>query len=106
MDEAGLNIQNGFFNQVRKDRTRVSIFLNNGQRISGLVRSFDKFTLLLDTRQGEQMVFKHAIATISVFHPAEGAGSTEKAPKAADKEGPALETKVFGNFMDLPGKKP
>jgi hypothetical protein len=52
------------------------------------------------------MVFKHAIATISVFHPAEGAGSTEKAPKAADKEGPALETKGFGNFMDLPGKKP
>ena len=106
MDEAGLNIQNGFFNQVRKDRTRVTLILNNGQRISGLVKSFDKFTLLLDTRQGEQMVFKHAISTISVFHPAEGAGSTERAPKAAAKERPAPETAGFGNFMDLERKKP
>jgi len=106
MDEAGLNIQNGFFNQVRKDRTRVSIILNNGQRISGLVKSFDKFTLLLDTRQGEQMVFKHAISTISVFHPAEAAGSAERGPKAGAKEQSAPETKGFGNFMDLPGKKP
>ena len=65
-NDNALNVQNGFFNQVRKDRRQVTILLNNGQVVSGMVRSFDKFTLLLDTKSGEQMIFKHAIATVSL----------------------------------------
>ena len=82
-----LNVQNGFFNQVRKDHTHVTILLSNGQRISGTVKSFDKFTLLLDTRHGEQMIFKHAIATVSVLRPEESRGKGDK---------------KFGNFIDVP----
>ncbi|HET6373937.1 MAG TPA: RNA chaperone Hfq [Candidatus Polarisedimenticolia bacterium] len=96
MDDAGgPNIQNGFFNQVRKDRTRITIVLTNGQRVSGLVKSFDKFTLLVETRQGDQMVFKHAISTISTFRPSEGPSKGET----------TAEARGFGNFIDLPGKK-
>ena len=62
-NDSALNVQNGFFNQVRKDRTRVTIFLTNGQKVAGLLKSFDKFTLLLDTKNGDQMIFKHAIST-------------------------------------------
>lgn len=90
-NDNALNVQNGFFNQVRKDHTRVTISLNNGERIAGTVKSFDRFTLLLDTKTGEQMIFKHAISTISIFrageHPAPGAG------------------RKFGNFIELEGKK-
>jgi host factor-I protein len=65
MDEgAAPNIQNEFFNQARREKRRVAIFLNTGRRLTGRVRSFDKFTILLDTAQGDQMVFKHAISTI------------------------------------------
>ena len=60
-----LNIQNDFFNQVRKEKVRVLIFLNSGKKLSGRIKSFDKFTVLLETGQGEQMIFKHAIATIT-----------------------------------------
>ena len=43
------NLQNDFFNAVRKDRTPVTILLENGTKLTGRIKSFDKFTLLLDT---------------------------------------------------------
>ncbi len=64
-DDSQLNIQNDYFNNARKSRMRVTVVLTTGQRLSGLIRSFDRFTLILDTRQGDQMVFKHAIATVA-----------------------------------------
>jgi host factor-I protein len=91
-NDHALNVQNGFFNQVRKDRTRVTVTLNSGQRVSGLVKSFDKFTFLLDTKSGEQMIFKHAVCTIAAWHPAEQPQTGERG------EG-------FGNFLPLGGKK-
>ena len=65
MDEgASPNIQNEFFNQARREKRRLAVFLNTGRRLTGRIRSFDKFTILLETAQGEQIVFKHAISTI------------------------------------------
>jgi host factor-I protein len=90
-NDHALNVQNGFFNQVRKDRTRVTVTLNSGQRVSGLVKAFDKFTFLLDTKSGEQMIFKHAVCTIAAWRPPDQ-------PEAAEREG-------FGNFLPLGGKK-
>ena len=60
-----LNIQNEFFNQARKEKARVLIFLNSGRKLTGRIKSFDKFTIILENGQGEQMIFKHAIATIA-----------------------------------------
>src|SRR4030095_142377 len=58
-NDPALNVQNGFFNQARKNHARIAIVLTSGQRISGVVKALDKYTLLLDTRGGEQVVFKH-----------------------------------------------
>ena len=57
-------IQNEFFNRARKDRAPLTVFLTNGKRLIGRIRAFDKFTILLETHNGEQMVFKHAISTV------------------------------------------
>ena len=95
-----LNVQNAFFNQIRKDRARVTVSLNSGHRISGVIKSFDKFTFLLDTRHGEQIVFKHAVATVSIQRHADALGRSEH---HADER---QERKGFGNFMKLEeGKK-
>jgi host factor-I protein len=67
-DDSSLNIQNDYFNKARKNHTRITVVLGNGQRISGFIRSFDKFTLILDTRNGDQMIFKHAISTVAPAH--------------------------------------
>lgn len=65
MANEGLNIQNDFFNQARREKLRVTVFLNNGKKLTGRIKSFDKFTLILDGENGEQMIFKHAISTVS-----------------------------------------
>jgi host factor-I protein len=65
MDAESRNLQNDFFNAARKEKSIVTIFLGSGKKLTGRIKSFDKFTLLLDGPYGEQMVFKHAISTVS-----------------------------------------
>ena len=65
MSVAGFDIQRDFFNEARKANALVSIFLISGKRIVGKIKCFDKFTLMIETDKGDQMVFKHAISNIS-----------------------------------------
>ena len=59
------NIQDAFLNTVRRDKTTVMIYLVNGAKLTGRIRSFDKFSVLLEAGSNEQLIFKHAISTIS-----------------------------------------
>ena len=59
------NIQDAFLNTVRREKTTVTIYLVNGAKLTGRIRSFDKFSILLEAGPQEQLVFKHAISTIS-----------------------------------------
>lgn len=59
------NIQDAFLNTVRREKTNVVIYLVNGAKLTGRIRSFDKFSILLEAGTHEQLIFKHAISTIS-----------------------------------------
>lgn len=59
------NIQDAFLNTVRREKTTVIIYLVNGAKLTGRIRSFDKFSILLEAGTQEQLIFKHAISTIS-----------------------------------------
>ncbi len=59
------NIQDAFLNTVRREKTSVTIYLVNGAKLSGRIRSFDKFSILLESGPHDQLIFKHAISTIS-----------------------------------------
>ena len=65
-EKAPQNIQDGFLNAVRKERLQVTIYLVSGVKLTGRVRSFDKFSLVLEGNNQEQLVFKHAISTIAL----------------------------------------
>ncbi len=58
------NIQDAFLNMARRERETVTIYLINGAKLSGRIKSFDKFSVLLESGAQEQLVFKHAISTI------------------------------------------
>ena len=58
------NIQDAFLNTVRREKDMVTIYLMNGAKLSGRIRSFDKFSVLLESGVQEQLIFKHAISTI------------------------------------------
>ena len=58
------NIQDAFLNTVRREKETVTIYLMNGAKLSGRIRSFDKYSVLLESASQEQLIFKHAISTI------------------------------------------
>jgi len=60
------NVQDAFLNNIRRDRINVTIYLIGGVKLTGRIRSFDKFSVVLESGNLEQLIFKHAISTISV----------------------------------------
>ena len=66
------NIQDAFLNTVRREKATVVIYLVNGAKLSGRIRSFDKFSVLLESGSHDQLIFKHAISTISQSRRASG----------------------------------
>ncbi len=60
-----INLQDVFLNQVRKDHVPVTVYLTNGFQLRGLVKGFDNYTVILDSDGKQQLVYKHAISTVS-----------------------------------------
>ncbi len=58
------NIQDSFLNTARKDKAVITIYLLSGVKLSGRIRSFDKYSVVLETNNQEQLIFKHAISTV------------------------------------------
>jgi host factor-I protein len=63
--QAAQNIQDAFLNSARRERISVIIHLLQGSTLTGRIKSFDKFSVLLDAGGQEFLIFKHAISTIS-----------------------------------------
>ena len=60
----GLNLQDVFLNQARKEKVSVTIYLTNGFQFKGMIKGFDGFTVILDCDGKQYLVYKHAISTI------------------------------------------
>ena len=58
------NIQDSFLNTARKDKTLITLYLLSGVKLTGRIRSFDKYSVVLETNNQEQLIFKHAISTV------------------------------------------
>ncbi len=59
------NIQDVFLNYARRDRVVVAIHLLDGRQFDGRIKNFDRFAVIVEVNGADQLVFKHAIATIS-----------------------------------------
>lgn len=62
-------LQDTFLKHLRDKRVEVTIFLANGIRLQGQIRSFDNFTIQLVRGSSSQVMFKHAISTIQPAEP-------------------------------------
>jgi host factor-I protein len=69
MEKLAQNIQEAFLNNARKDKTFLTIYLMSGVKLSGRIKSFDKYSVILETNNQEQLIFKHAISTVVVSKP-------------------------------------
>lgn len=69
MEKQAQNIQEAFLNNARKDKTFLTIYLMSGVKLSGRIKSFDKYSVILESNLQEQLIFKHAISTLVVSKP-------------------------------------
>lgn len=58
------NIQDVFLNHARRDRLVVALQLMDGRRVDAVIKSFDRFAVIVEIDGGDHLIFKHAIATI------------------------------------------
>ena len=82
------NIQDTFLNTARKDKSPITIYLMSGVKLSGRIRSFDKYSVVLETNNQEQLIFKHAISTVVMArgsHYGERPSASEHRPPASER---------------------
>lgn len=75
MEKLAQNIQEAFLNNARKERTFLTIYLMSGVKLSGRIKSFDKYSVVLEANNQEQLIFKHAISTVVVPRATHGGGA-------------------------------
>ena len=79
MDKPLQNIQDAFLNHVRKERLVITILMMGGTKLSGRIKSFDKYALVLENNGQEQLIFKHAICTVAASRPGSAASPAAEA---------------------------
>jgi host factor-I protein len=80
MTEKGMNLQDLFLNQARKEKVQVNIYLTNGFQYKGMIKGFDNFVVLLENDNKQQLVYKHAISAINPLRPINKMLGTEEQP--------------------------
>ena len=91
MEKHAQNIQEAFLNNARKDKTFLTIYLMSGVKLSGKIKSFDKYSVVLETNNQEQLIFKHAISTVVVSRPFHAGAHSSAAAGSHAAPGPPAE---------------
>ncbi|NLD86848.1 MAG: RNA chaperone Hfq [Clostridiales bacterium] len=63
------NLQDIFLNQVRREKILVTVYLTNGFQFKGYVKGFDSYTVILESDGRQQLIYKHALSTVSPVKP-------------------------------------
>lgn len=59
-----LDLQDRFLSILKKEKIAVTIFLVSGYQLRGLVHGFDNYTVIIQTGDVQQLIYKHAISTM------------------------------------------
>jgi len=86
MGKSQVNLQDIFLNQMRKEKIPVTMYLVNGARLTGMIKGFDNFVILMK-QENQQLVYKHAISTIIPEKPVELLEGVEARKEAEQEQG-------------------
>lgn len=81
-----MNLQDVFLNQARKERIPVTIYITNGFQFKGIVKGFDNYTVILDSDGRQNLIYKHAISTITPLRPISLLDAFDKEEKEVKEE--------------------
>ena len=85
MEKQPHNIQDVFLNHLRREKLAVTVFLMSGVKLAGRIKSFDKYAVILESGQRDQLIFKHAISTVVTTR---SAPATSDPPSSPSKPPP------------------
>lgn len=95
------NIQEAFLNNARKEKIYLTIYLMSGVKLSGRIKSFDKYSVILEANNQEQLIFKHAISTVVVSRTMAHAGMQNSVGQAV-----GVGSSIGGGPHPAPGAPP
>ena len=106
--EAGAKHTRGISKQCAQRKTFLTIYLMSGVKLSGRIKSFDKYSVVLETNNQEQLIFKHAISTVVVskpFHaPAHSHAGVGRRPRSAAAPRDRSANSAFRRRNRAPGR--
>jgi len=62
--KSAVNVQDSYFYAMRREGRPIHVYLLTGKRVSGVLRRFDRYALIVESHGLEHLVYKHAIATV------------------------------------------
>lgn len=69
MVKVKINIQDQFLNNVRRERSEVTVKLTSGEELNGMLKAFDNFCVVLRSGENYHLLYKHAIAYVRPYQP-------------------------------------
>jgi host factor-I protein len=81
------DIQSDFLSRLIDERKVVWVFLVNGIKLTGQLIGFDNYVLTLQSPNGMQVIFKHAVSTVCESHLVETGRSRDRAPASHARQG-------------------
>lgn len=66
MNKKPANLQDGFLNQLRRQRIPITLYLASGVQLRGRLAGFDSFVMILESPgKPTQLVYKHSIISVA-----------------------------------------
>ncbi|MDR2995409.1 RNA chaperone Hfq [Bacillus cereus] len=60
------DLQEENYEQLKKEKKNITLFLKSGVRIPGQIAGSDRFTVLMIVNGKQQLIYKQAISTIAM----------------------------------------
>ena len=81
------NLQDGFLNQLRRQRIPITLFLSSGVQLRGQLAGFDSFVMILESPgKPTQLVYKHSIVSVAPAWAPAPPPPREPAPEPTESE--------------------
>ena len=63
------NLHNAILSRLQEERQVVTLITINGYQMKGRITGFDDLVVVVEVRKEQQIVYRHAISTITPEHP-------------------------------------
>ena len=80
------NLQDTLLSKLRRSRMGATVFLVNGFQIRGEIRGFDPCVVVIYSDGKQQMIYKHAISTVTPSHPVQYSSMPSSLVESSDAD--------------------